>query len=329
MMSHTLNPPVTRGSRAGFVVDEADVDTIEMELRPEDLARLAQISAPEAAPSAPAEGAQPAAVRVQSIQAELAATLAPRPADAAAPGPPPMAASPGPDEPAAPAKNAPVLVTDPAQFSKHPAPPHLPTSPVSTARIVPILPARDSPVSRTRGPVLSVAWVAPAPKVQVMAVPAPHGMSEKPRTAATSPEAPRGARWLGVTLIGLFAIGAASVWLSSVASLQAEDPAPPPVPIATVEPEPAPTPVAPPPEKLPAIPPAAVLKFRNPFDAAEVFEFPTGTSQTEARQAVAQFLLQRACERQSQLATANAAQSPCGQASTPADLLRTSTTDGT
>jgi hypothetical protein len=40
------------------------------------------------------------------------------------------------------------------------------------------------------------------------------------------------------------------------------------------------------------------VQFINPFDATEVFEFPSNTSETEARQAVAHVLLQRAHERQ-------------------------------
>lgn len=40
------------------------------------------------------------------------------------------------------------------------------------------------------------------------------------------------------------------------------------------------------------------VKLINPFDATEVFEFPPNTSETEARQAVAHVLLQRAHERQ-------------------------------
>ena len=40
------------------------------------------------------------------------------------------------------------------------------------------------------------------------------------------------------------------------------------------------------------------VKFINPFDGTEVFEFPSNTSETEARQAVADILLQRAQERQ-------------------------------
>lgn len=42
------------------------------------------------------------------------------------------------------------------------------------------------------------------------------------------------------------------------------------------------------------------VKIINPFDATEVFEFPAGTSDAESREKVAQLLLQRARERQSQ-----------------------------
>ena len=42
----------------------------------------------------------------------------------------------------------------------------------------------------------------------------------------------------------------------------------------------------------------APVRFANPFDATEIFEFPSGTSDTEARQAVADLLVQRAHDRQ-------------------------------
>jgi hypothetical protein len=42
----------------------------------------------------------------------------------------------------------------------------------------------------------------------------------------------------------------------------------------------------------------APVRFTNPFDAREVFQFPPGTSETEARDAVADLLLQRARDRQ-------------------------------
>lgn len=48
---------------------------------------------------------------------------------------------------------------------------------------------------------------------------------------------------------------------------------------------------APPPVTAPPV------RFRNPFDKAEVFEFPAGTSRAEARTAVAKLLRERARER--------------------------------
>ena len=42
----------------------------------------------------------------------------------------------------------------------------------------------------------------------------------------------------------------------------------------------------------------APVRFSNPFDASEIFEFPSGTSDEEARQSVAAILLQRAHDRQ-------------------------------
>jgi hypothetical protein len=40
------------------------------------------------------------------------------------------------------------------------------------------------------------------------------------------------------------------------------------------------------------------VRFSNPFDASEVFEFPAGTSDEQARQSVAALLLARARERE-------------------------------
>jgi hypothetical protein len=79
-----------------------------------------------------------------------------------------------------------------------------------------------------------------------------------------------------------------------------------PAPIATtiVFSPPAPVIVAPP--ALPPAPspplqeePAALVRFANPFDRKEVFEFPAGTSRADARDAVEELLYERAQERQS------------------------------
>jgi hypothetical protein len=49
----------------------------------------------------------------------------------------------------------------------------------------------------------------------------------------------------------------------------------------------------------PPVTPDVPVRFKNPFDASEVFEFPAGTSQAEVRDAVAELLSQRARERRS------------------------------
>jgi len=45
----------------------------------------------------------------------------------------------------------------------------------------------------------------------------------------------------------------------------------------------------------------APLRFANPFDPSEVFEFPAGTSEDVARQQVADTLLERARERRTKV----------------------------
>ena len=39
------------------------------------------------------------------------------------------------------------------------------------------------------------------------------------------------------------------------------------------------------------------VRVANPFDASEIFEFPAGTSEADAREAVAGFLIERASNR--------------------------------
>jgi len=46
--------------------------------------------------------------------------------------------------------------------------------------------------------------------------------------------------------------------------------------------------------------PSSPVRMANPFDSSEVFEFPPGTSRAEARESVANLLLQRARERRPQ-----------------------------
>ena len=65
---------------------------------------------------------------------------------------------------------------------------------------------------------------------------------------------------------------------------------PPPVPVVAQE-----EPVAEP--EPPAAEQAEPVRFKNPFDRREVFEFPAGTTKAEARDKVAEILMDRARER--------------------------------
>jgi hypothetical protein len=44
-------------------------------------------------------------------------------------------------------------------------------------------------------------------------------------------------------------------------------------------------------------PVGAPVRVANPFDASEIFEFPSGTSEADAREAIAGFLMERAVGR--------------------------------
>ena len=88
------------------------------------------------------------------------------------------------------------------------------------------------------------------------------------------------------------------------------------------------------PHQIPAHPiPAALpvvpvkdepVRFTNPFDATEVFQFPAGTSESDARQAVAGVLLQRARDRNDFASkAAHAAPTPTRSHNVGARLART------
>jgi len=113
-----------------------------------------------------------------------------------------------------------------------------------------------------------------------------------PPPLLTPGSAPRGRRWQPLALTKIAAVTltyVAFAWWS--ASQLAAHPQPPAV-----------TAAAPPiidHSAVPAPASAPVVKFVNPFDKTEVFEFPAGTTPAESRDKVAQILLQRAQERKS------------------------------
>lgn len=67
---------------------------------------------------------------------------------------------------------------------------------------------------------------------------------------------------------------------------------------------------------------SASVRFVNPFDPGEVFEFPPGTTEEDARGAVADILIQRAQERQIAASQGRARQRSTSGRSLVADNLR-------
>jgi hypothetical protein len=143
----------------------------------------------------------------------------------------------------------------------------------------------------------AAATEAPAP-----AVPAPPPQAEVTPTISVldaspdrAPPPPSRRHWpaggvaaiVGVTVVlgTLAALGAIAQRTSERKHPAAAVPAPTPVVAA------APTATPPPP------PPGEPVRFKNPFDRSEVFEFPPGTSPAEARQAVAELLMERGRDR--------------------------------
>jgi hypothetical protein len=48
---------------------------------------------------------------------------------------------------------------------------------------------------------------------------------------------------------------------------------------------------------IPSVPVDEPLRVANPFDASEIFEFPAGTSEADANEAISGFLIERAARR--------------------------------
>ncbi len=94
--------------------------------------------------------------------------------------------------------------------------------------------------------------------------------------------------------------------------------APVPVVAATVAALPASGAPAAPPQSAEVVP----VRFTNPFDKTEVFEFPPGTSDIEARDAVAELLAQRARERHIQLTKPARRNSKTADRNTPVTATR-------
>jgi hypothetical protein len=103
----------------------------------------------------------------------------------------------------------------------------------------------------------------------------------------------RTGRWPLARAASALGIAAAVLALGSAAHRAADQSSSPPA--VTIKAPTSAAPATPEPAGLQSSP----VRFKNPFDASEIFEFPPGTSAAEARESVAELLLQRAHDRQS------------------------------
>jgi len=134
-------------------------------------------------------------------------------------------------------------------------------------------------------PSVSAARSAPAVS-SAFTLAVPQARSDRPRKRTRC----RLARWPLALVASVLAIAVVTAWVTAA---HRPPQGPPPAPPAIHRVPPATAAVA----AVLAEPAQPPVRFRNPFDRSEVFEFPAGTSLTEARQLAAQVLAERARER--------------------------------
>jgi hypothetical protein len=131
------------------------------------------------------------------------------------------------------------------------------------------------------------------------AAPGPH--APKPRLQARG--ATRFSLWSLMCVAAVVAITAVITWAAAQRAAERNPSAPAATSRAAAVTSAAPSVPAP---AAPAESPGPPLQVRNPFDAMEVFEFPADTSESAAREAMAELLLQRARDRRQGIGTQRA-----------------------
>jgi hypothetical protein len=255
-----------------------DEDTVELQLSAEQLAALNQAYAE-------AEDPEPAAAPVAE-HSPAPAAVAPAPAvvsKAVTAVGPPIAANAavvavGVSAPAPEPAPAVRRVTAPAVAAAVPAP--------IVITVVPSPSAAPAALPERTPPKLKI--VSPAPAASAPTAPARKG----------GPRATVGLR-IAAALVAVAAVIALLFWPRGRTPEAVTTPTPTPAvsaPLLKPLPE-----SAPPADSEVELPPSPVqpppMRFANPFDSSEIFEFPAGTSYVDARDQVAQQLLARARER--------------------------------
>jgi hypothetical protein len=290
----TMAPP--DGKRTIFA-DDPDDDTIEMVFSPEDMRLLSRAAEEQQREARLAESTssgppadQPAAPT--SPPSDSAPQL-----DTSQPRQPPPASQVGASQSAPPV---------PAARIDAPQPPPSPTTAKLSARTAP--PTNSTVQTRTPTP-------APVPGPGTTPAPTHSGTgtvaSRPPQdTAPTKPQARNFAMLTKGALAGatgaLAIVLAISSWHTGPVTTKSDSTVTPgAAPAATPVAAPAPATAVPAPATESQQPaesplPSAPVRVRNPFDKSETFEFPPGTTLYDARQSVADVLLQRARDRRGQ-----------------------------
>ena len=125
----------------------------------------------------------------------------------------------------------------------------------------------------------------------------PHAQTEL--SAKVAPDAPAArAKLVRSPLMILCGIAVAGTIAAAAALHQSELRTPPSAPVVIAPPSP------PPPAPIASVAAPEEMRYvelKNPFDETEVFKFPPGTSERDARDEMATLLLQRAIERKAHL----------------------------
>ena len=318
-MTKSSDTPFAGSAYDRLDYDSLDEDTIEIVLSPEDMQSLSR-AADEALAEAKATRALAASLIASLTPIEGLATTETRVAPKT-PVPTRMPAATATGAPAA-TRSLGAIAAPPA--TKLPAASTVPpmTKPPAASTVPPtIKPPAASTVPPTIKPPAATAMLAATQSPSATSAPPPTEIPSATRASATT-QAPMAAESrtpkvnaaahraiptlrvagiigvVAVTAVALAGIAhhtkeaaAAEPVLASTAASSTHliTPVPtiqPPEAVATPDPVAAPNPTEPEP-----------VRVKNPFDHSEVFEFPAGTSLKEARQSVAEILMQRAHQR--------------------------------
>ena len=281
-----MTPPFDRGQNE--FIDPEDVDTIELELSPEQIRALMRATAPEdRASSADSQAYVDTRVppkhlyvpdsdtHLNAVEARLAALRLP-----SAPALDTRVSALGVGMAANETRVSTPIAATPATDARVSAAPSAarPSTDARASAPSAAIPATETPAA---SPAAAVWTPQVIPRIEIKSS-APIERPLKRQLPAAVLRKRRVMLASGVVVAVGLAIG--TVYLSI------PRPQPPPPVVVNIEPVSVTVrPLEPPPVVV-----LEPVRFKNPFDAAEVFEFPAGTTKAEMRDAVAEILLERA-----------------------------------